>query len=55
MDSVVRKGRNDHGDDTYYVQAAPGRRRALTGGFPASREALFAYDGVVLANLELAC
>ena len=40
------------GQDTYYVQAAPGRTGALTAGFPASREALFAYDGLVLANLE---
>lgn len=53
IDAVVRKGRNDQGQDTYYVQAAPGRTAALTTGFPVSREALFAYDGVVLANLEL--
>ncbi len=52
LDAVVRKGRNDVGEDTYYVQAAPGRTAALTAGFPASREALFAYDGLVLANLE---
>jgi len=52
LDAVVRKGRNDLGQDTYYVQAAPGRTAALTAGFPASREALFAYDGLVLANLE---
>jgi hypothetical protein len=26
---------------------------ALTGGFPASREALYAYDAVVLANLDV--
>jgi uncharacterized membrane protein len=52
LDSVVRKGRNDVGQDTFYVQAAPGRTAALTAGFPESRDALFAYDGVVLANLE---
>jgi uncharacterized membrane protein len=52
LDSVVRKGRNDLGQETFYVQAAPGRTSALTTGFPESREALFAYDAVVLANLE---
>jgi uncharacterized membrane protein len=52
LDAVVRKGRNDGGQDTYYVQAAPGRTAALTSGFPTSRAALFGYDGLVLANLE---
>jgi uncharacterized membrane protein len=52
LDAVVRKGRNEAGQETYYVQAAPGRTAALTTGFPATREALFAYDGLVLANLE---
>jgi uncharacterized membrane protein len=53
VDSVVRKGRNEQGDDTYFVQAAGARAEALTGGFPASREALYAYDAVVLANLDV--
>jgi uncharacterized membrane protein len=53
VDSVVRKGRNDQGQDTFYVQANPARTGALSGGFPVSREALFAYDGVVFANTEL--
>jgi hypothetical protein len=53
VDSIVRKGQNQDGEPTYYVQAGGERARALTGGFPATREALFAYDGVVLANLSL--
>ena len=53
IDSVVRKGRDDQGQDTYYVQAASARTAALSTGFPASREALYAYDAVVLANANL--
>ena len=53
LDSVVRKGQNDRGEDTFYVQAAPARSGALSGGFPESREALLVYDSVVLANLDL--
>ena len=53
VDSVVRKGRNEQGDDTYFVQAAGARAEALAGGFPATREALYAYDAVVLANLDV--
>jgi uncharacterized membrane protein len=52
IDSVVRKGQNDRGQDTFYVRAAAARANALSQGFPATREALFAYDGVVLANIE---
>lgn len=52
VDSVVRKGKNDEGVDTYLVQAAAGRAEALTTGFPATREALFAYDALVIANIE---
>ena len=37
----------------YYVQAASARTAALSAGFPASREALYAYDAVVLANANL--
>jgi uncharacterized membrane protein len=51
IDSVVRKGRNDVGQDTFYVQAVGSRSGALTAGFPANREALFTYDTVVLANI----
>ena len=53
IDSVVRKGRDDRGQDTYYVLAASARTASLSTGFPASREALYAYDAVVLANANL--
>ena len=36
VDTVVRKGKNDDGQDTFFVQAGGGRAAALTGGFPAS-------------------
>ncbi|MPY86397.1 MAG: hypothetical protein GEU99_00570 [Luteitalea sp.] len=51
LDSVVQKGRDDSGAATYYVQAAAPRAAMLRSGYPASREALFAYDVVVLANM----
>jgi uncharacterized membrane protein len=53
IDAVVRKGRNDQGQDTFYVQADPSRTAALTRGLPVTREALFAYDAIVFANAEL--
>jgi uncharacterized membrane protein len=52
VDSVVRKGRDDSGADTFYVQAARSRASALVGGYPRTREELFAYDLVVLGNEE---
>jgi uncharacterized membrane protein len=52
LDSVVRKGKNEEATDTFLVQAGSGRAAALTSGFPATREALFAYDAIVIANLE---
>ena len=52
VDAVVRKGRDDSGAETFYVQAAPSRANALLGGYPNTREALFAYDVVVLANVD---
>jgi uncharacterized membrane protein len=52
VDSVARKGRDDSGAETFYVQAAPSRASALIGGYPNTREALFEYDVVVLANVE---
>jgi uncharacterized membrane protein len=52
VDTVTRKGRDDSGAETYYVQAAGARAQALLGGYPSAREALFAYDAVVLANVE---
>ena len=52
VDSVVRKGKNEQGGDTFYVQANTARGRSLATGFPAARAELFAYDAVVLANVE---
>ena len=52
VDSVVRKGRDDSGAWTFYVQAAAPRAQALVGGYPSTRDALFAYDVVVLANVD---
>jgi uncharacterized membrane protein len=52
VDSVVRKGQNDRGSDTFYIQASGDRSAALASGYPASAEALFAYDALVLANVE---
>jgi uncharacterized membrane protein len=52
VDSVVRKGRNEQGVDTFYVQAARSRSEALAAGYPQRVEDLFQYDAVVLANVE---
>jgi uncharacterized membrane protein len=52
IDSVVRKGRNEQGADTFYIQAAESRSASLADGYPATREALFRYDALVLANVE---
>ena len=52
VDSVTRKGKNADGQDTFFVQAGAGRSAALTGGFPARRDQLFAYDALVIANVE---
>jgi uncharacterized membrane protein len=54
IDSVVRKGRDDSGADTFYVQAARSRADRLTAGYPPTRDALFAYDVIVLANVDVA-
>jgi uncharacterized membrane protein len=51
VDSVVRKGRNDQGADTYYIQAARGRSAALATGYPPDAATLFTYDAVVFANV----
>ena len=53
VDSVVRKGRDERGEDTFFVQAAGARAEGLASGFPGTREALFAYDLVVLANQDV--
>jgi len=51
IDVVTRKGRNADGQDTYFVQAGAGRASALTSGFAARRDQLFAYDALVIANV----
>lgn len=52
IDTVVRKGRDETGRDTFLVQAPAARAAALADGFPGSRDALFAYDAVVILNVE---
>jgi uncharacterized membrane protein len=52
VDSVTRKGKNSDAQDTFFVQAGAGRSAALTSGFPARREQLYAYDALVIANVE---
>lgn len=52
VDSVVRKGANDQGQPTFFVQAAAARSASLANGFPAGREGLFAYDAVIFGNVE---
>lgn len=52
LDIVVRKGRNDAGEETFFVQAGGGRASGLATGFPSTKEALFAYDAIIVANLE---
>ncbi len=52
IDVVTRKGRNADNQDTFFVQAGPGRAAALTAGFPSGREQLFGYDALVIANTE---
>lgn len=51
VDSVVRKGKNEQGADTYYVQATRGRGAALANGYPADAAALFTYDAIAFANV----
>jgi uncharacterized membrane protein len=52
LDVVVRKGRNESGQYTFFVQAAGDRSAALTNGFPPSKESLYKYDAVIIANVE---
>ncbi len=52
VDAVVRKGQNDDGRDTFYVQAAQGRAAALASGYPAKRSELFVYDAIIFGNIE---
>jgi uncharacterized membrane protein len=52
VDAVVRKGQNDDGRDTFYVQASPSRMAALSSGYPSKRSELFAYDAIIFGNIE---
>jgi uncharacterized membrane protein len=52
IDSVVRKGRNDEGRDTFFIQAASSRSAALASGYPATRADLFVYDAIIFGNIE---
>ena len=52
VDSVVRKGKNGEGRDTFVIQAGRDRAQSLAAGFPSRREDLDAYDAVVIANIE---
>jgi hypothetical protein len=52
VDSVIRKGKNADGQDTFLVQAQNGRASALTVGLPSRRDQLYGYDAVVIANVE---
>ena len=52
VDSVVRKGKNEEAADTFLVQAGGGRAAALLTGFPSTREVMFGYDALVIANVE---
>jgi len=51
VDSVVRKGKNEQGADTYYVQATRGRAAALANGYPVDTATLFTYDAIAFANV----
>lgn len=52
VDTIVRKGRDDAGRPTFLLQAAAARTATLASGFPETREALYRYDAIVLANVE---
>jgi uncharacterized membrane protein len=52
IDAVTRKGKNAEAQDTFFVQAGAGRAAALTSGFPATREQLYGYDAIAIANVE---
>ena len=52
VDASIRKGKDEHGVNTFYVQAAQSRAEALGSGFPARADALCAYDAIVLADVD---
>lgn len=51
VDAVVRKGQNEEGRDTFFIQAGRGRAGALATGFPTKRAELFAYDAMFFGNI----
>ena len=52
VDSVVRKGQDEEGRDTFFIQAGSSRASALSSGYPTERAALFQYDAVFFGNIE---
>ncbi|HVG85943.1 MAG TPA: glutamine amidotransferase [Vicinamibacterales bacterium] len=52
VDAVVRKGQNDDGQPTFFVQAGESRAAALSSGYPSTPDALFQYDAIVFGNVE---
>ena len=52
LDAVVRKGQNDQGEHTFYIQSDARRTVSLGAGYPVDRRTLFQYDAVILANVE---
>jgi uncharacterized membrane protein len=51
VDSVIRKGQNEEGRDTFIVQAGASRSGALAEGYPVKRAELLVYDGIVFGNI----
>ncbi|MGH9200527.1 MAG: glutamine amidotransferase, partial [Vicinamibacterales bacterium] len=52
IDAVVRKGTNDAGRPTFFVQAGGNRVKSLVAGYPGTRAELFAYDGIIFGNID---
>ena len=52
VDAIVRKGQNERGEPTFYIQGDGERISVLETGFPPDTETLFQYDAVVIANVE---
>ena len=52
LDAVIRKGQNDRGEHTFYIQGDARRTAAPGVGYPVDRRTLFQYDAVILANVE---
>jgi uncharacterized membrane protein len=51
VDSSVRKGQNEDGRSTFFIQAAQSRSAALASGYPLKRPELFLYDAIVFGNV----